>query len=305
MKRIGIFLSAAALSAMLLVSCGPQKANEKTTIVATTGIVGDCISQLVGDKAIVVSLMGAGVDPHLYRASQGDIEKLTTADIIVYSGLHLEGKMAKMLENYAKQKPTFSVGKYTDASRLKKVDETSDLVDPHIWFDPSIWLQGLEGVARELDQIEGLEGTLAAFEIYKGEIEATTAQLKKELETNLPDTSRRILITSHDAFEYFGDAFGFEVRGLQGISTAAEYGTKDVKDLVEFIIKNNIKSVFVETSVSDKNLKAVIEASQARDYNLNIGGTLYSDALGAENTDAGTYNGMLKANVSTIIKGLK
>ncbi len=286
-------------------SCSKIAKNEKITIVATTGIVGDCISQIVGDKAVVVSLMGAGVDPHLYRASQGDIEKLITADIIVYSGLHLEGKMAKMLENYAVQKPTFSVGQYVDKTQLKKVDKTSNLVDPHIWFGPQQWLQGLKGVAKELDQIAGLEGTLENFSAYKLEIEQVTQKLKEDLTQNLPDSSKRILITSHDAFAYFGSAFDFEVRGLQGISTAAEYGTKDVKNLVDFVIANEIKSVFVETSVSNKNLKAVIEAANARGYQLGIGGTLYSDALGEEGTPSGTYKGMLQANVRTIIKGLK
>ena len=290
---------------LMISGCSESAKNEKITILATTGIVGDCISQIVGDKAVVVSLMGAGVDPHLYRASQGDIEKLITADIIVYSGLHLEGKMAKMLENYSEQKPTFAVGQYLDKTQLKRVDETSNLVDPHIWFGPQQWLQGLEGVANELDQIAGLEGTLENYATYKLEIEQITKKLKEDLAQNLPDSSKRILITSHDAFEYFGSAFGFEVRGLQGISTAAEYGTKDVKNLVDFVIANNIKAVFVETSVSDKNLKAVIEAAHARDYQLGIGGTLYSDALGEKGTPSGTYKGMLEANVNTIIKGLK
>ena len=290
---------------LILSSCSETAKNEKITIIATTGIVGDCISQIVGDKAIVVSLMGAGVDPHLYRASQGDIEKLITADIIVYSGLHLEGKMAKMLENYAEQKPTFAVGQYVDKTQLKRVDKTSSLVDPHIWFGPHQWLQGLQGVANELDQIAGLEGTLDNYAAYRLDIEQITKKLQEDLAQNLPDSSKRILITSHDAFAYFGNAFGFKVRGLQGISTAAEYGTKDVKDLVDFVITNNIKSVFVETSVSNKNLKAVIEAANARDYQLGIGGTLYSDALGEKGTPSGTYKGMLEANVNTIIKGLK
>lgn len=305
MRKIGFILTLAIVVVVSLYACGPKQANEKITIVATTGIVGDCVRELVGDQAVVISLMGAGVDPHLYRASQGDIEKLINADIIVYSGLHLEGKMAKMLENYAQQKPTFAVGEYVDKTKLKRVDETSDLVDPHIWFGPKTWLQGLEGVAKELDKIEGLEGTLTRYATYKQNIDETTTNLKAKLATELPDTSKRILITSHDAFEYFGEAFGFQVRGLQGISTAAEYGTKDVKNLVDFIIDNNIKSVFVETSVSDKNLRAVIEGANARDYKLNIGGTLYSDALGADNTPAGTYKGMLEANVLTIISGLK
>jgi manganese/zinc/iron transport system substrate-binding protein len=284
--------------------CAPKEDNSKITIVTTTGIVGNCVSEIVGDKAEVISLMGAGVDPHLYKASSGDLSKLSNADIIVYNGLHLEGKMAQVLERYAETKPAFALGKFIDHSTLKRVDNTSDLVDPHVWFNPSIWMEGLEGVANELDKIEGLDGVKANFDIYKTKVMDVQAKLSADLNSNLA-LEKRILITSHDAFEYFGDAFQFKVRGLQGISTAAEYGAKDVKDLIDFIIDNNIKSVFVETSVSDKNLKAVIEGASARDYNLEIGGTLYSDALGEANSPAGNYIGMLEANVQTIISGLK
>lgn len=304
MTILGKYLCIVLSFILILTGCSEPAKNEKITILATTGIVGDCISELVGDQAIVISLMGAGVDPHLYRASQGDIEKLINADIIVYNGLHLEGKMAKMLENYAQQKPTFAVGEYIDKTRLKRVDETSDLVDPHIWFSPDLWLHGLEGVAKELSKIKGLEKSHDNYKSYRNKIVSKKIELRQRLDSTL-SSEKRILITSHDAFEYFGDAFDFQVRGLQGISTAAEYGTKDVKNLVDFIIDNNIKSVFVETSVSDKNLQAVIEGANARDYKLNIGGTLYSDALGADNTPAGTYKGMLEENVNTIIKGLK
>lgn len=289
---------------MTVASCKDAPKDDKITIVTTTGIVGDCVKQIIGDQAEVISLMGAGVDPHLYKASQGDIAKLGSADIIVYNGLHLEGKMAKMLVNYGKQKPAFAVGSYVDHSTLKRVDETSDLVDPHIWFNPDLWMTGIEGLAKELSKIEGLDKTLDNFNEYATQIDQSKNELKSSLDSSLT-SEKRILITSHDAFAYFGDAFGFQVRGLQGISTAAEYGAKDVKDLIDFIIDNEIKSVFIETSVSDKNLRAVIEGAQARDYDLSIGGTLYSDALGAEDTPAGTYKGMLEANVQTIIDGLK
>ncbi|MDA8886225.1 zinc ABC transporter substrate-binding protein [Bacteroidia bacterium] len=285
-------------------SCTETKQTGKLTIVTTTGIVGDCVAQIVGDQAEVISLMGAGVDPHLYKVSQGDISKLASADIIVYSGLHLEGKMAKMLENYSKQKPAFALGSYVSKSKLKRVDETSDLVDPHIWFNPEIWMEGLGGVANELSKIEGLEKTTDNYTAYSASIMSSTQALKSLLDSSIA-VERRILITSHDAFAYFGDAFNFKVRGLQGISTAAEYGVKDLKNLIDYVIDNSIKSVFVETSVSDKNLQAVIEGAKQRGYDLQIGGTLYSDALGKEGTDAGTYKGMLEANVVTITKGLK
>ncbi|MBT8327907.1 MAG: zinc ABC transporter substrate-binding protein [Bacteroidia bacterium] len=290
--------------AIVFSGCKTVEDDGVTTIVTTTGIIKDCIENIVSEDIKVISLMGAGVDPHLYKASQGDISKLANADIIIYNGLHLEGKMAQMLDNYSKSKPAYAIGNFVSKNSLKKVDETSDLVDPHIWFNPAVWMEGLNGVAGELSKIEGLETTAANCRNYSEEVASISSGLTQLLDSTL-DNENRVLITSHDAFEYFGDAYNFRVRGLQGISTAAEYGAKDVKDLIDFIIDNNIKSVFVETSVSDKNLRAVIEGAQARDYELKIGGTLYSDALGAEKTPAATYIGMLQANVHTIIEGLK
>jgi len=298
-------ISVLVIATIMMNSCSIKNAkNKQLTIVTTTGIIGDCVSQIVGEQAKVISIMGAGVDPHLYKASQGDIAKLSQADIIVYNGLHLEGKMAQMLENFSKTKPVFSVGDYIEKTDLKEVDKTSDLVDPHVWFSPNLWIDGLGGVALELDKLEGLDSIIERYKSYALEIKSTQTMLQKLLDKNL-DSNERILITSHDAFEYFGDAFKFKVRGLQGISTTAEYGTKDIKDLTDFIINNNIKSVFVETSVPNKNLEAVVASAQARDYSIRIGGTLYSDALGEKNTPAGTYKGMLISNVQTIIKGLK
>ncbi|MDG1046740.1 MAG: zinc ABC transporter substrate-binding protein [Bacteroidia bacterium] len=298
-------ISVLVIATIMMNSCSIKNAkNKQLTIVTTTGIIGDCVSQIVGEQAKVISIMGAGVDPHLYKASQGDIAKLSQADIIVYNGLHLEGKMAQMLENFSKTKPVFSIGDYIEKTDLKEVDKTSDLVDPHVWFSPNLWIDGLGGVALELDKLEGLDSIIERYKSYALEIKSTQTMLQKLLDKNL-DSNERILITSHDAFEYFGDAFKFKVRGLQGISTTAEYGTKDIKDLTDFIINNNIKSVFVETSVPNKNLEAVVASAQARDYSIRIGGTLYSDALGEKNTPAGTYKGMLISNVQTIIKGLK
>jgi manganese/zinc/iron transport system substrate-binding protein len=248
--------------------------------------------------------MGAGVDPHLYKASQGDISKLSEADIIVYNGLHLEGKMAQMLKNFSKTKPVFAIGDYIKKADLKRVDNTSDLVDPHVWFSPNLWLEGLHGIAKELEKQNGLDSILKNYQDYAIKVQSTKTNLQQLLDEEL-DSNQRILITSHDAFEYFGDAFKFKVRGLQGISTTAEFGTKDIKDLTDFIIENQIKAVFVETSVPNKNLEAVVASAQARDYSIRIGGTLYSDALGEKNTPGGTYEGMLISNIENIIEGLK
>ena len=301
LKKLLIFF----ISVIFFSSCSTADQEKKSiTIVTTTGILGDCVSQIVDGQAEVVSIMGAGVDPHLYKASQGDISKLSEADIIVYNGIHLEGKMAQMLKNFSKTKPVFAIGDYIEKSDLKQVDNTSDLVDPHVWFSPYLWLDGLSGIAKELDKNDGLDSILEIYRDYAKNIQSTQIKLQQLLNDSL-DSTKRILITSHDAFEYFGDAFEFEVRGLQGISTTAEYGTRDIKELTDFIIKNEIKSVFVETSVPNKNLEAVVASARARGYNIRIGGTLYSDALGEENSLGGTYEGMLISNVQTIIKGLK
>lgn len=300
-KKLLIFL----ISLVFFSSCSTADQEKKSIIiVTTTGILGDCISQIVDGQAKVVSIMGAGVDPHLYKASQGDISKLSEADIIVYNGLHLEGKMAQMLKNFSKTKPVFAIGDYIEKSDLKRVDNTSNLVDPHVWFSPNLWLDGLSGIAKELDKQNGLDSITENYQEYAKNIQSTQIKIHQLLDDSL-DSTKRILITSHDAFEYFGDAFNFKVRGLQGISTTAEYGTRDIKELTDFIIKNLIKSVFVETSVPNKNLEAVVASARARGYNIRIGGTLYSDALGEENSLGGTYKGMLISNVQTIIKGLK
>jgi manganese/zinc/iron transport system substrate-binding protein len=301
LKKLLIFL----ISLVFFSSCSTADQEKKSIIiVTTTGILGDCVSQIVDGQAEVVSIMGAGVDPHLYKASQGDISKLSEADIIVYNGLHLEGKMAQMLKNFSKTKPVFAIGDYIEKSDLKRVDNTSNLVDPHVWFSPNLWLDGLSGIAKELDKQNGLDSITENYQEYAKNIQSTQIKIHQLLDDSL-DSTKRILITSHDAFEYFGDAFNFKVRGLQGISTTAEYGTRDIKELTDFIIKNLIKSVFVETSVPNKNLEAVVASARARGYNIRIGGTLYSDALGEENSLGGTYKGMLISNVQTIIKGLK
>jgi manganese/zinc/iron transport system substrate-binding protein len=298
-------LSVFFISLIIFSGCSTtENKNKSLTIVTTTGILGDCVTQIVDGQAEVISIMGAGVDPHLYKASQGDISKLSEADIIVYNGLHLEGKMAQMLKNFSKTKPVFAIGDYIKKADLKRVDNTSDLVDPHVWFSPNLWLESLHGIANELEKQNGLDSILKNYQDYAIKVQSTKTNLQQLLDEEL-DSNQRILITSHDAFEYFGDAFKFKVRGLQGISTTAEFGTKDIKDLTDFIIENQIKAVFVETSVPNKNLEAVVASAQARDYSIRIGGTLYSDALGEKNTPGGTYEGMLISNIKTIIEGLK
>lgn len=291
-------------TALFLFSCRPAERNEeKLLIVTTTGIIADCITNIVGDQAEVMAIMGPGVDPHLYKASQGDMVKLSNADIIIYNGLHLEGKMSRVLSKTGESKLTLAIGDFVEDKDLKRVDDGSELRDPHIWFNPRLWIDALEGVALELSKVEGLENVMDNYRSYREQVLAMQAELIETLDSTIA-VERRVLITSHDAFSYFGDAFDFDVRGLQGISTAAEYGVKDVTDLIDYIISKEISTLFVENSVSDKNLRSVAEGAAARGFNVKIGGQLYSDALGERNDDAGTYIGMVSTNVRTIIEGL-
>lgn len=296
-----------AVMAMLVISCAAPSTKEKgdkLNILTTTGIIADVVQNIVGDKADVIALMGPGVDPHLYKATQSDLSKMNEADVIFYNGLHLEGKMVEVLEKLSHRKPVKAVSDVLDKSVLRKAP-TGDAIDPHIWPDVSLWAQVAESIGAELIKQDTAN---AAF--YKANTKAYVAQLMElnewagaELAT-IP-AEQRILVTAHDAFEYFGVAYNVEVKGLQGISTVSDFGLQDVKMLVDLIVERNIKAVFVESSVSQRSINAVVEGAQERGHNVTIGGTLYSDALGAADTPEGTYIGMIRYNVNTIVEALK
>lgn len=296
--------------ALSLASCAGKKetSGDKTLyIVTTTGMIGDAVKNIAGDKATVVSLMGPGVDPHLYKATQGDLTELRKADIIVYNGLHLEGKMQEIFTELAKTKKVFAVSDGIDESKFRNVAVVSGNAthDPHIWFDVLLWSQGIQYIGNKISETD-----IKNSETYKNNTQAYIEKLKT-LDTevrekiNIIPAENRILITSHDAFGYFGNAYGIEVKGLQGISTAAEFGLKDITDMVDLIIADKIKAVFVESSVSEKSIRAVAEGCKEKGHAIKIGGTLYSDAMGAENTPDGTYIGMVTHNVNTITEALK
>lgn len=279
--------------------------NEKPVVVATTSIVADIAKNICSDFADVKSLMGPGVDPHLYKASHGDIELLTNADVVIYNGLHLEGKMSEILEKLKSSKTVIAVSDGVDDASIRTINEEADVHDPHIWFDVSIWSNGVQHVSESLkkkypshkDQIEKNTST------YLNAIDSVNKECIKLVESLAIE--KRILITSHDAFEYFGRSYDFKVRGLQGISTLSESGLKDVTDMVNFIIDNKIKAVFVENSVPQKALRSVIDGCKAKGHDVTVGGELFSDALGADRTPEGTYLGMIYFNVETVINGLK
>lgn len=275
-------------------------------IVATTSMVADLVKAIGQDRTEVTGLMGPGVDPHLYKASEGDVVRMAEADAIFYNGLHLEGKMTEVFEQMTRRDiPTYPVAQNSipDSLLLASLTYTGNY-DPHVWFDVLLWMQ----VAQEVQEVLAtMDPQHAAFykanaTAYLAELEALDAYVREQA-ARVP-TERRVLITSHDAFGYFGEAYGFEVRGLQGLSTASEAGTADVQQLAAFVAERQIPAVFVESSVSSRGIEAVQAAVRARGFNVTIGGNLFSDALGNPDTPEGTYIGTVRFNIDTIVAAL-
>lgn len=273
-------------------------------ITATVGMVADIVRQVAGEYAEVDGLIGEGVDPHLYKPTRDDVTRLMGADVVFYSGLMLEGKLGDVLIKVAQRKPVYAVTELLDEQYLLEPEEFEGLYDPHVWMDPDGWSRAVEAVADSLAEYDPAhaERYHANAEAYVEQLEALDAWAQQAIET-IPERSR-ILITAHDAFNYFGRAYGLEVKGIQGLSTESEAGLDDVRRLVDTIVDNEISAVFVETSVSDKNVRALIEGAAARGHEVRIGGTLYSDAMGAPGTYEGTYIGMIDHNVTTIVGAL-
>lgn len=272
-------------------------------VVATTGMVADLVRNVGGERVAVTQLMGAGVDPHLYKASPGDVSLLSRAHIIFYSGLHLEGKMADVFVRMARMKPTHAVTESIDDAAV--LETTDGAYDPHLWFDVSLWSQGVDVVRDALSAFDPAHAE--EYERNAADYRQQLAELHDYAQTQLATVPKpqRVLVTAHDAFRYFGRAYGMEVRGIQGISTESEAGVKEINELVDFLAERKIKAVFVETSVSDRNVQALIEGARARGHQVTIGGELFSDAMGAEGTPEGTYAGMVRHNVDTMVNALK
>jgi manganese/zinc/iron transport system substrate-binding protein len=300
----------ALASAVFLAACNspqgkPVDGKEKIRIVTTTGMIRDAVAHVAGDEAEVISLMGPGVDPHLYKATQGDLQKLTDADVVFYNGLHLEGKMGEVLEKLGKTRPVIAVASEIPDSLLRAVPGFQGTHDPHIWFDVKLWENAVRTISDYLQQHDTTHAKYYSERSsrYLLQLDSLHEQVKNSIR-QIPET-QRVLITAHDAFGYFGDAYHIQVRGLQGISTVSEFGLKDVTELVNFIISRKIKAIFVETSVSQKSIEAVVAGCRQKDWNVKIGGSLYSDAMGPAGTPEGTYIGMVSANVKTIVDALK
>jgi len=273
-------------------------------VVATTGMVGDAAREVGGGRVRVTALMGPGVDPHLYKAREGDVRRIAEADIVFYNGLHLEARMAEVLERISGRIRTAAVTRGIDPAELMTPPEFQGSYDPHVWFDVRLWMSAVGVVREELERLdpEHAETYGANAERYLRELEELDAYVRERAGTVPPE--RRVLITAHDAFGYFGRAYGFEVRGLQGMSTATEAGTADVQGLAMYIVEARIPAIFVESSVPVRTIEAVQAAVRARGWTVRIGGELYSDALGSAGTGADRYVGMVRHNIDTIVDAL-
>jgi len=281
-------------------------AAEPIRVVATTGMVADLVSRVAGDRAEVEYLMGPGVDPHLYNATASDVRKLQRADVIFYNGLFLEGKMQSILERMAQGgRLVAAVTDEISAERLLDPGDGEGHPDPHLWFDPSLWAECLPTVETVLAQAEPASAGYFAQRARQAVADLAELRAWAEQQISVLSPAQRILVTSHDAYGYFGEAFGFQVVGLQGISTVSEAALADMAKLVDFIREHNVKAIFVESSVPHTTIERI-----AADAQVEIGGELFSDAMGApgqiENgLDLGTYDGMVRHNVTMIVEALK
>jgi manganese/zinc/iron transport system substrate-binding protein len=274
-------------------------------VVATTNIVADLVRAVGGPGVEVEALMGPGIDPHLYKASAGDVRRMSSAQAIFYSGLHLEGKMSEVLGRMDERGTrTVAVAECVPKENLIYSTDFSGVHDPHVWFDVALWSQAANCVAETLASLDPDRGGEyeARAEAKVEELQALDGWVRERVEALPPE--QRVLVTAHDAFGYFGRAYGFEVRGLLGVSTASEAGTSDVQELAEFIVERQVPAIFVETSVPPRYVQALREAVRARGFAVEIGGSLYSDSLGNAGSPEGSYDGTVRANVETIVAAL-
>lgn len=293
----------------MLVSCSestkPDAGNEIITIASTTGMISDIVANVTGDLASSSTIIGEGVDPHLYKPTTADVKELQDADVVFYNGMKLEGKMGDILKRIESDtKPVVAVTDEISKKSDYVLNEDEDHLDPHVWMDVKGWISAVEVVRDTMTKFDPENGSTYTSNAaaYIEELYALDDYAAAVIST-IPE-DQRVLVTAHDAFSYMARAYGLEVRGIQGLSTESEAGVKDIEILVEFLVEKKIPSVFVETSVSDKNIRALIEGAAAKGHTVTIGGSLFSDAMGPAKTYTGTYMGMINHNVTTIARAL-
>ena len=306
MWRWGVKTSVWVLLALLLTACGGnERADDgKLDVVTTIGQLTNVVEIVGGEHVNVTGLMGSGVDPHLYVASESDVESLQNADVIIYNGLFLEAQMTEVFEALGERKTVLAAGEQIDSARLLPWADYADEYDPHIWFDVTLWMEVVKAVRDTLSTVDAANAA-----DYAANAEALLQQLDElhayvQSQAARVPAEQRVLVTAHDAFHYFGRTYGFDVRGLQGISTASEAGTADVQQLANFIVEHEIPAIFIESSVPIRNVEALQAAVAAKGHQVDIGGELFSDAMGDPGTPEGTYVGMVRHNVDTIVAAL-
>ncbi len=294
-----------AVAALIGLTPTTSAQDDALTVVATIGMVADVARNVAGDRAEVEGLLGPGIDPHLYKPTRSDIGRLMNADVILYNGLLLEGKMTDALIRTATAgTPVHAVTELVDESALLSPEDFEGHFDPHLWMDPRAWSRTIEVIRDALADADpdGASTYTENAARYADELGELDAYAERVL-SSVPE-GQRVLVTAHDAFNYFGSRFGFEVVGIQGISTESEAGVRDIERLVDLLVEREIRAVFVESTVSDRNVKALIAGAEARGHEVVIGGELFSDAMGDEGTYEGTYVGMIDHNVTTIARAL-
>ncbi len=294
---------------LVLVACGggdgeAAEADDRLNVVTTVGMITDIVERVGGERVRVTGLMGPGIDPHLYKASSGDVRRLGSAELIFYNGLHLEAAMADVLRQMDGRIRTRAVTDDIPRDRLLAPPEWEGAYDPHVWSDVSLWMIAVGTVAETLAEVdpEGEEYFRANTEVLLEELEELDRWVRERV-TQVPE-ELRVLVTAHDAFNYFGTAYGFQVEGLQGLSTVVEAGTGDVQRVARLVAEREIPAIFIESSIPRRNVEAVQAAVRARGFEVEVGGMLYSDAMGDPDSDEGTYPGMVRHNVNTIVDAL-
>ena len=304
-----IYIALCLIIILIGTGCDPKGQPDASTegklrVVTTIGMITDIVKNVGGDRVDVVGMMGPGVDPHLYKPTAKDVQRLSSAHLIFYNGLHLESKMSDILAKMSGDTKTVAVTESVNEDLLLKPPEFEGQYDPHLWFDVKLWMKAVVKVRDALSEFDS-DNTLMYWsnaDRYLAKLAELHEYAKSQAERVPPQ--QRVLVTAHDAFNYFGQAYGFEVRGLQGISTATEAGIADVQELATFIADRRIPAIFVESSVSSRSLEAVQAAVKSKGFDVEIGGELFSDAMGNTGTPEGTYIGMVRHNIDTIVKAL-
>ena len=301
--RAFILVTMATVFMATIVHAKSYKGNYPIRVGATVGMVADIVREVAGERAAVTSIIGSGVDPHVYSPTRSDVAVLLKSDIIFYAGLLLEGQMADILVKVSRKRPVYAVTELLQQDYLIH-DDASAHNDPHVWMDVQGWMQAVKVVVDAMAEFDApnTEGYRQRAAAYQERLKRLNAYARTAI-ASIPE-NQRVLVTAHDAFNYMSRAYGIEVMGIQGLSTASEAGLKDINRLVDLLVDRRIPAVFVETSVSDKNVKALIEGAASRGHQVVIGGELFSDAMGPAGTYEGTYEGMIDHNVTVITRAL-